>query len=181
METNVERREKILSLRSEGKTLGEISKMLSCTKSLVGYYCGKRYDAEKTKKLEDSKIEYESIVCDAVMNSQNINQVCKKIGKKGTNTNRKYVEKIINKYNLDTTHFSSDSDYVPSNNFKRYKDSEVYCENSALKNTNSLRRRLLRELLSTLRESIQLLVKKKLLKNNQFPKNQYLKLNQKKK
>ena len=143
METNIERRDKILKLHLEGKSLGQIAKELNCNKSLVAFYCGKRFDPKKAKEIEDSKLEYENIVCEFVKDSQNLNQVCKKLGKRGTNTVRKQIEKIIDKYNLDTSHFSIN--HESSNNFKRYNDTEVYCENSALKNTNSVRKRLLRD------------------------------------
>lgn len=143
MKTNIERREKILKLRSEGKSFGEISKELNCNKSLVAFYCGKRFDAKKTKEYEDSEKEYEHIVCELVRNSENLNQVCKKLGKRGTNTNYDSIKRIIEKYNLDTSHFAP-SDYS-NNRIKKYDASEVYCENSKFKNTNSLRKRLFKD------------------------------------
>lgn len=141
METNTKRRDEILKLRSEGKTYSQISNELNCNRSLVAFYCGKRYDPEKEKEREASKIEYEKIVCDAIKNLKNINQVCKFLGKQATNKNYQYVKKIIDKYNIDTSHFTSEfKNYV----FKSYPDEIVYCKNSILKNTNSLRKRLLK-------------------------------------
>lgn len=143
METNIERREKILELRKQGKTYGEISKELGCVKSLVAFYCSDRYDDEKQKLKEDSKLEYELIVCDFVKSSNNINQVCKKLGKKATNTNYAFVKKIIDKYNLDTTHFT-DEPTKQKNRFESYPDEKVYCEHSVLKNKGALKKRLLK-------------------------------------
>ena len=106
METNTERRDKILKLHLEGKSYIQIAKELNCNKSLVAFYCNKKYNLEKAREKEDSIKEYENIVCSIVKESQNLNQVCKKLGKRGTNTNRKQIEKIIKKYNLDTSHFT---------------------------------------------------------------------------
>lgn len=143
METNIERRNKILKLRLEGKSLKQIANELNCNKSLVAFYCNKKYNLEKAKEREESTKEYENIVCKIVSESQNLNQVCKKLGKRGTNTNRRQIEKIIEKYNLDISHFKTFD--FSENKIKKYEDQDVYCENSAYKNTNSIRKRLLKD------------------------------------
>lgn len=42
-------KEKILKLRSEGKTYNQIQNLLNCSKSTISYYCGEN-QKEKTKK-----------------------------------------------------------------------------------------------------------------------------------
>ena len=143
METNTKRRDEILKLRSEGKTYSQISSELNCNRSLVAFYCGKRYDPEKEKEREASKLEYEKIVCDAIKNLKNINQVCKFLGKQATNKNYQYVKKIIDKYNIDTSHFTGKGWNVGLQ-FKPYKEfsnDEVFVENSKYKSVWRLRER----------------------------------------
>lgn len=145
METNIERREAILKLRAEGKTYGEIAKELNCNRSLIAFYCGKRFDPEKQKEKEESKAEYEKIVCAAIKKSTSISEACKMVGKQPTNTNYKFIEKIIKKYNLDISHFSQYYEERRNGAFVRYSDSEVYCINSAIQSTSALRKRLIKD------------------------------------
>lgn len=143
METNIERRDKILYLRAQGKSYSEISKELNCNRSLVAFYCGRRFDMDSQNERESSKEEYEHLVCEAIKQSTNLNQVCKRIGKRGTNTTRKSIERIIAKYNLDTSHFIKE--VTPNNLFIKYDDSVVYCKNSAISSTAKIRERLFKD------------------------------------
>ena len=138
MELNKERRDAILKLRQEGKTYGQICKELNCTKSIVAFYCNpKRYDSiEKDKKKEQAKREYEELVCSLVKQCDNINQVCKLLGKKATNNNYIFVEKIINKYDIDTNHFCVN--FEKKNNHKPYTKEEIFVENSTIKTSRLL-------------------------------------------
>lgn len=129
METNFERRDKILELRSNGLSYRKISEALNCAKSTVAFYCNKkRYDPEKEIKKEAAKLEYEKIVCEAVAKCQNINQVCKYLGKKATNTNYRVVDSVIKKYNLDTSHFCVD--YTKKNIHNPYTREEIFVKDS---------------------------------------------------
>lgn len=139
METNLERRSKILKLHNEGLSYNEIAKTLNCTKSLVAFYCGKRYDSEKAAEKEASQLEYEQIVCKAIKTHKNLNQVCKFLGKRPVNNNYKFLKRIIEKYSIDISHFNKTIEYVTPE--KRYKDEEVFCENSPL-STNNIKKRL---------------------------------------
>jgi len=49
--------EKILKLRSEGKTYNQIQKELGCSKSLISYYCG---EGQKEKNLKRRQKNYNS-------------------------------------------------------------------------------------------------------------------------
>ena len=141
---DIERRNKILELRDKGYSYNDICKELSCDKSLVAYYCGENKWQKKKEisiKKEDSKIEYEQIVCDLVKNSDNINQVCLSLGKRPTNVNYEYIKKIIEKYNIDISHFKIECKNHPKN----YKElNDVLCENSTYKTISHLRNRLIK-------------------------------------
>lgn len=62
-------KEKILQLRSEGKSYNEIKKMLGCSKSTISFHCGigqkdknnKRVRLGRKKKMEIKKIENQSM------------------------------------------------------------------------------------------------------------------------
>lgn len=134
METNIERRNKILKLRSEGLSYSKIAKELNCTKSLVAFYCGKRYDSEKAAEKEASQLEYEQIVCEAIRTHKNLNQVCKFLGKRAVNNNYKFLNRIIEKYSIDISHFDNTITYTQ--NIRRYDDKDVFCQNSPLSTSN---------------------------------------------
>src|SRR5574343_70591 len=48
----MKRKEKILELRSQGKTYNEIAKILNCSKSIISYHCG---EGQKEKNLLRSR------------------------------------------------------------------------------------------------------------------------------
>lgn len=139
MDINLERRNSILKLRKEGLSYNKIAKQLSCNKSLVAYYCGRCNIDEQNKKLE-SKLEYEKIVCELIKNLDNINQVCKALNKKATNTNKIAIEKIISKYNIDISHFKID---YSNRRIQKKNDDEVFIENSTY-TTSNLKKRLIK-------------------------------------
>lgn len=144
MEINKERRDAILKLRNNGKTYGQISKELNCTKSLVAFYCNpNRYEGiEKDKEKEKAKQEYENLVCSLVKECDNINQVCKALGKRGTNTNLRLIKDIINKYNIDISHFNVN--YLKRYKTRKYTIEEIFCKNSKLKTNSELKKHLLK-------------------------------------
>ena len=129
MESIEDRRKKILKLREDGKSYGEISKELNESKSYVAFVCKQsKNDFEKTKKKKKSKKDYELIVCSIVSECFNINQVCKRLFLKSTKTNYNRIEKIIKKYNIDTSHFKEISDSNKTN--RELNKEEIFIENS---------------------------------------------------
>ena len=140
MDTDFERRDSIIKLRNEGKTYGEISKILGCKKGIIAFYCNpNRYDFARRNSERD---EYERIIVKAVPKCYNINQVCRMIGKKGTNTNIRLIKEIIDKHNIDTSHFSFDGSV--QGKCKRYTMDEIFCENSEYKTKSMLKILLLK-------------------------------------
>lgn len=139
MDTNIIRRDAILKLRKEGNSYREISKKLNCNLSLVSYYCGK-CDIEKQNMREESKSEYEGIVCDLVSKLDNINQVCKALNKSQTNRNREHIQKIIDKYQLDTSHFLVNYNGIVKK--KKIDDEEIFKSDSFF-SSSLIKKRLL--------------------------------------
>ena len=142
---DIERRNKILKLRDKGYSYKDICKELNCDKSLVAYYCGENKWQKKKDSLiekENSKLEYEKIVCELVKNNDNINQVCILLGKRATNINYNYIKGIIDKYNIDISHFKINT----QTQIKKYKEIDyILCEHSPYKTISSLRTRLIKE------------------------------------
>lgn len=52
---NIKRKDKILQLRSEGKTYREISSILGCSKSVISYHCGNGNEKVRLQKLNKTK------------------------------------------------------------------------------------------------------------------------------
>lgn len=98
----------VLKLRKQGLSYSEICKKLGMHKSLVAYYSKKHTIEEKLKsekeKDEQTK-EYEMIICENVYKATSISNLCKILGKRPTNNNLYYINKIIEKYNIDISHF----------------------------------------------------------------------------
>ena len=131
MKTNTKRRDEILRLRKNGLSYGEICKQLKCDKGIVAFYCGKRYlEKEKQKK------EYELLICNLIKKCENINQVCKILNKKPTNSNYKLIENIINKYNINTDHFCIN--FKNRHRNKPYTKEEIFTKNSVIKTSKLL-------------------------------------------
>lgn len=141
---DIERRNKILKLRDKGYSYKDICKELNCDKSLVAYYCGENKWQKKKDSLiekENSKLEYEQIVCELLKTCSNIKQVCEKLGKRPTNINYCYIRNIIDKYNVDISHFKCETTEKKVN---EYDLNEILCQNSPYKTLSHLRNKLIR-------------------------------------
>src|ERR1035437_564956 len=134
-------REEILKLRESGATYTEIVQKLNVTKSIVAYYCNeKRFDKEKFKKKEESKLEYENIIVNHIKNSDNINQICKKLNIRPSNTNYTKINKIIDKYNVNIDHFCVDFTKKENN---IYTLETIFCKNSLYTSYSNLKDKLI--------------------------------------
>lgn len=96
--------EKVKLLKLEGKTYKEISDLLNITPEQARYY-NLFVDIDAYAKAEKEIKKQEEKICELIKTSNNINQVCRKLGQKGTNTQYAKIQKIIDKYNIDTSHF----------------------------------------------------------------------------
>lgn len=139
-----ERRNKILELKDKCYSYKQICDELNCDKSLVAYYCGENKWQKKKEtilKKEESKKEYEDIICELVKNNDNIHQVCILLGKRPTNMNYIKIRRIIDKYNIDTSHFKNQYKICAK---KHIELDDVLCKNSEYKNISNLRNRLIK-------------------------------------
>ena len=92
-------------LREEGFSYGQIAQKMLITKSKANYLCSLNPDEVIYKKSQ--KELYEEKVCDLVKRCNSINEVCKILGHKGTNEYYRLIQKIIDKYSIDTSHFGT--------------------------------------------------------------------------
>lgn len=125
-----EKRKLFKELHDQGLSYIEIAKKCNSTKSLVAYYLGTRWQKEQESRIQREKDqkEYEEIVINFIKESNNINEVCKKLGIKATNTNYLRIKKIIEKYNLDISHFCIDN--TETKERKVYTKEDIFKENS---------------------------------------------------
>ena len=134
---DIEQIKEIQKLRKEGKSYSEISILLGIDRHKVIYYSS-FYSIDKYYE----KLEYEKHVCDVIKQYTNLNQICKTLGKPSTNTNYAFIQKIINKYKIDTTHFTDTP--LKREQKKVTKIEEVLVEHSTYK-SGKLAKRLIKE------------------------------------
>lgn len=94
----------------------------------------------KLKKVGDSKYEYENFKT-TIENSKNKRDVCKNLGLGLTYGNRKTIQKYIDLYGLDTSHFKTTKSEISN----RKELSEILIEDSTYNNTTNLKKRLYKE------------------------------------
>lgn len=137
-----EREQQVLRLREQGFSYKEIANRLNMDKSLVAYYCRKGQNLNYANK-EKQQLEYEQIVCENVKIATSLSNLCKLMNKRATNNNLLHFQRIIDKHQLDTTHFSS----ITNNNSKRHKitfEERFSLREDKITNTNSLKNELLK-------------------------------------
>ncbi len=88
------------------------------------------------------KIE-EKQLCDLILNSKNLYQVCNSLGIYASGTNYDKLKEFIKAHNLNVEHFNSEQEHKQPQG--KYPDDIVFCKNSAYKHTFSIRKRLLRD------------------------------------
>lgn len=103
---------KAKELRKNGYSFSEIGLEMLISKSQAAYLCSLNPEDEgKCAKTTEEKI------CELVKKCSNINEVCKILGHKGTNTYYTKIKKVIEKYNIDVSHFNK----CTNKNTKRIK------------------------------------------------------------
>ena len=129
-------------MRNNGKSFGDIATELLITKSQARYYC--YIDLEKVKENYIKKKSYEEKVCDLAKRCTNVNQILKILGKKGTNEYYKQIWKILEKNNIDTSHFVYDEKFKPEGKQEKKSLEEYLIINSTIGSTK-LRDKILTE------------------------------------
>lgn len=106
MNKEIEELLKIKKLRDEQKSFNEIAELTGYSHRTIEYNCANNCAIIKqriSKLLK--KEEYEKYVVSVIKENFNINQVCLKLGIKAVNNNYKKIQKIIEKYDVDISHF----------------------------------------------------------------------------
>lgn len=144
---NSEQREKeVLSLLNEGYSYNEIGRKLMMSRSLVAYYAKKKINKAKSEEKQlkkEQQEEYERVVCEVIPTAKSLTDLCRLMNKRETNNNIVFFKKIIDKYNIDTSHFSS----IPNTTKKANKlslEEKFSLREGIIPNGNSLKRALLK-------------------------------------
>ena len=131
MNNEIEELIKIKKLRDEQKSFNEISELTGYSVRTIEYNCSNNCAVlkQRIRKLLE-KEEYEKYVISLIKENFNINQVCLKLGIKPVNNNYKKIREIIEKYNVDISHFV----YCQRTDGKKKYNSieEYFTKNSAL-------------------------------------------------
>ena len=133
----------VLELRAKGYSYGDIVKETGLNKSTVAYLAKKQF-IEKERAKTKAKLDYEKIVCSIIPNATSMCDLCKLLGKRPTNNNYLFLTKIIEKYNIDISHFSSLS--LPKQKPKIILDDSQYFihDPNQLKGGKNIKNRLLK-------------------------------------
>jgi hypothetical protein len=131
---------KAQELRALGYSYGKIGLEMGLSKSKANYLC--KLDVNEIEKKKSSKEIYEEKVCKLVAKCNSINEVCKFLGHKGTNEYYKQIQKIIDKYGVNVSHFgTAEINY----NRPKIELSDILKKNGKPYQTCKLRNRLLKE------------------------------------
>ena len=125
------KKDKILKLYNQGLSYSQIAKELHVSKPLVGFYVRASNIADKAQEQqekEEKKKYYEQLVCYGVSKAHNFNQLCTFLNKHATNTVIDSLKKIIDKHQIDISHFSNEG--LKRKPQKKYTFDEIFKENS---------------------------------------------------
>lgn len=142
MLNDIEKR--ILELKEEGYKPREIEKELNLTRSFVYH----RYKAsfkdviERRKVKEANDEEFERLVKKYLPMSNSLNHLCGKLGVRSVEGYYSKIKKIIEKYNLDTSHFGTIKKHNKSDAYNVLIDDDFFAEGTK-RNGNSLLKRLI--------------------------------------
>lgn len=134
--------EKIKILSESGLSRYQIAKELNITLSAVNYYLSPKFtkSLERRKQKEEAFKLMEEQVIEILPKCNSINHVCSCLGLRGVEHYYNVIKVIIEKNNLDISHFGSLSK-IKNTAYKN--DSEYFVENSKRNNASSLRRLIL--------------------------------------
>lgn len=138
-----QKRIEVLKLYAEGKSYQQIATLLNMSKSTVAYCIKEKDNIEKINKQKqkiEQQIEYEKLVCNLAQQRTNINQICAMLNKRATNTNYEQIKKILERHNIDTSHFT----YNPVTKRNTLTFNDIFCKNSKLKNNSKLKDNILK-------------------------------------
>lgn len=127
-------------LRKEGLSFKDIGVSMGITKSKARYLCS--LDINEVETKIKNHVLHEEEICSLVPKCNSINEIIKILGHKGTSEYYKQIQKIINKYNLDTSHFGTINNNTQKS--KKRKIEEILIEDIDI-SISKLRDRLIKE------------------------------------
>lgn len=135
--------EQIRELYNEGLSIKEIMIRLNVSRSQIRYYTSSKYDEIHIRKAAKDMAdkEFEELVKRYIPQSNSINHLCSFLGLRGVEGYYKKIQNIIDKYNLNTSHFGT----IKRNNLDGFNilgDEEYFTERSVKMNAQQLIRRL---------------------------------------
>lgn len=133
--------EKILSLKAEGYTNKQISKMLNVKFEFVKRRGTTKFlMAQKGLNAKElAKKEFERLVIDYLPYSNSINNLCEFLGVRAVEYYYKRINDIIKRNNLSTEHFGT-LKKANSRSTQSYSDKEFFVENSTRNGASTLKR-----------------------------------------
>lgn len=134
---NLETIKKVKELHKQGYSLSEIGAKLGITKNSVHYLI--KVDEELYIKKIKQHEEKDLRICEIIKNSNSLYNVCQKLSTKLTNTRKKQLELLIERYNIDISHFGTLTE-----NESKIKHVEYFIENSTVA-SSKVRNRLLKD------------------------------------
>lgn len=124
-----ERYKKARELQKQGLTYQEIADKLNLKKGAITYILstkGKNNLLRKESKENANKI-FEKKVLEVLPKSYSLNEVCKNLGLKGVKWYYVKIQNIINKYNVDVSHFGRKKN---KKGFERLSNEEYFSFNT---------------------------------------------------
>ena len=131
----------VQKLRKDGFSYGQIAAKMKLTKSQANYIC--KLSIEKIEEKKASKTIYEEKVCKLATTCNSIHEICKLLGHKGTNEYYKQIRKILEKNEIDTSHFGTKEEISVVK--KKFELKKILCKDGIPYQTSKLRDRLIKE------------------------------------
>lgn len=132
---------KIKELREKGLSYTQIARKLLITKSQASYFS--KIDLKEYDEKMSLKKKYENDVCEIAKKSRNFNQLCKTLGKYPTNETIRLIKNILDKNNIDYSHFISKPEKY--NGFQKKKYINEFLVSGITVSVTYLKERLLKE------------------------------------
>lgn len=118
---------RIFNMKIEGYTDTDICKLCGYTSSFVKYRTNIKYEECLQKRYAKyaSDKEFEEMVINIVPNANSLNNICNLLGLRGVEGYYTKIQKIIDKYNLDISHFGTKNSKCY---FKEIDDDEFFVD-----------------------------------------------------
>ena len=121
----------IFKLKGEGLSYRQIAIKMDINKSVVAFYLNEKRNRSAllfNEKKQEYQKQYEELVCSLAKECTNFTQLCTLLNKRPTNTTRGGLKLILEKHNIDISHFVEDK--APPQQRPKMTLNEVFTENA---------------------------------------------------